>query len=100
MALMYCVKSQQQAEYRIIFFSFQLDIWIPLKMDCKCKNNPDRFYYIWDDADLHNRLEKIPEFVKKAYHNYFGVKLGDQYNPFIHNVCCKTCGELEGLEEW
>ena len=68
-------------------------------MNCKCKNNPDRFCYICGYMVLPNRQAKITDFVKKAYCDYCGVKAKDQDNPFAPHVCCKTCGELEGLEE-
>ena len=45
---------------------------------------------------LPNRQAKITNFVKKAYHDYFGVKttgLG-----FAPHVCCKTC--VEKLRDW
>ena len=47
-----------------------------------------------------NRQAKITDFVKKAYHDYFRVKVGDQDKPFVLHVCCKTCEELDELEEW
>ena len=96
MILIYCVKCQKQAD----LFSFQLDIGIPVRMDCKCKNNHDRIYFICSNVALPNHRAKITDFVKKAYHNYFGVKVGDQDTPFGLHVYCKTCGELEGFEEW
>ena len=82
------------------FFFCQLDICIPVRMDHKCKNNSDRFCYISGNVALHNRQAKITDFLKKVYHDYFGVKLGDQDKPFAPHICCKTCGELERLEEW
>ena len=83
----------------IYFFSFQIDICIPVRMDCKCKNNLDRFCYICSNVVLPNCQTKITDFVKKAYHDYFGVKLGDKDKTFTPHVCCKTCEDLEGLEE-
>ena len=65
-------------------------------MDHKCKNNPDRFCYICGNVVLPNHQAKIINFVKKAYHDYFGVKLGDQDKPFAPHICCKTCGKFEG----
>ena len=66
----------------INFFSFQFDICIPMRMDQKGKNNPDRFCYICGNVLLLNSQAKVTDFVKKAYHDYFGVKLGDQYKSF------------------
>ena len=63
----------------------------------KCKNNLDRFCYICGNVVLLNRQAKIPDFVKKAYHDYCGVKLGDQGKPFAPNVYCKICmGNMKG----
>ena len=69
-------------------------------MDCKCKNNPDRFCYICGNVVFPNHQVTITDFVKKAYCDYFEVKLGDQDESVTSHVFCKTCGELEGLEEW
>ena len=90
--LMYCIKCQRGAE-RWFFFSFQLDICIPVRMDRKCRNNPDKFCYICCNVILPNRQAKITEFVKKSYRDYFEVKLGKQYKPFAPHVCCKTSVE-------
>ena len=76
-----------------LIFSFQLDICIPVRMDHKYKNNPDRFCYICGNVVFPNHQAKIPDFVKKAYQDYFGAKLGDQDKPFTYHVCCKTCVE-------
>ena len=45
-----------------------------------------------------NCQAKITDFVKKAYRDYFGVKLGDQDKPFAPHVCCKT--RVENLNDW
>ena len=68
-------------------------------MDNKFKNNLVRFYYISSNVVLPNCPAKITNFVKKVYRDYFGVKVGDQDKPFAPYVCCKTYGDLEGLEE-
>ena len=82
----------------IYFFSFQLDICISVRIDCKCTNNPDRFSYICDKVVLPHNQEKITTFVKKSYHDYFGVKLGNQDRPFASHVFCKTC--VEDFRGW
>ena len=51
-------------------------------MDRKCYNNPDRFCYIWGNVVLPNRQAKFTDFLKKAYCDYFVVKLGDHNTPF------------------
>ena len=63
------------------------------RMDRKCTNHPDRFCHICGNVILPGRLAKITDFVKKAYHAYFGVKLGDQGKPFAPHVSYKTCVE-------
>ena len=69
-------------------------------MDHKFKNHPGCFCNICGIVVLPNRQAKISDFVKKAYRNYFGVKLGDQDKSFALHVCRKTCGEFDGREEW
>ena len=58
-------------------------------MDRKFKNNPDRFYYICVKVVLPNRQAKITNIVKKAYHDYFGVTLGDQDNYSLPTFAVK-----------
>ena len=65
-------------------------------MDHTCKNNPDRLCYIFGNVFLRNSQAKITVFVKKAYSDYFGVKLRDVDNPFATQVAV----EVERLEEW
>ena len=62
-------------------------------MDCQCKNNPDRFSYICGYMVLLNCQAKITDFMKKANHDYFGAKLGDQNSSFTPYVFCKICAE-------
>ena len=62
------------------------------------KNKPDRFCYICDKVTLPDRKTKITSFVKKCYHAYFGMKLGDQDKPFAPHICCKDC--VENLRRW
>ena len=82
----------------IYFFSFQLDICIPLTMDWKCKNNFNWFCYICGNIILPKWQAKFTDFVKKAYRNYFGVKLEDQDKPFTPHIFSKTCEE--NLRNW
>ena len=95
--LMHCVKCQGWT-WVLIFLSFQLNIHIPVRMDHKCKNNPDRFCYIYGNVVLPSCKAKITDFMKKADHNYVEVKLGDQDKPFVPHICCKIC--VENLWDW
>ena len=67
-------------------------------MNRKCKNHPDRFCYICGKVTLPDRQARTTDFVKKSYHAYFGVKLGDQDKPFAPHICCKTC--VQNLRDW
>ena len=62
-------------------------------MDRKCKNKPDRFCYICSNVVLLNRQTKITAFVKKAYYDYFGIKLEDQDTPLAPYIYCRICVE-------
>ena len=59
-------------------------------MDHKCKNNHNWFCYIRSNVVLFNPQAQITDFVKKAYRDIFGVKIGDQKKPFTLNICSKT----------
>ena len=82
----------------IYFFSFQLDIRIPVRRDRECNNNFDRFYYICGYVVLRNRRAKITDFLRKAYRDYIMIKLGDQNKPCAPLVCCKTY--VGNLRDW
>ena len=40
----------------------------------------------------------VTKFIKRAYHTYFGIKLGDQNNTWAPHMECKTCTEY--LHRW
>jgi hypothetical protein len=67
-------------------------------MNRSCKNHPDRFCYICGQVTFPKRKLNITEFVKKSYHAYFGVKLGDQDKAFAPHFCCQTC--VNNLRGW
>ena len=67
-------------------------------MNRKCQNNPDRFRYICGNVVLRNRWAKITDIVKKAYRDYLGIKIRDQYKSFAPHICCKAC--VENLMDW
>ena len=59
-------------------------------MDCKSNNNSDRFYA---NIVLPKSQAKITDFGKKAYHDYFGVKVGGHDEPLaLHVSSKKMCG--------
>ena len=59
----------------------------------KYKNDLDQFCYICRKVTLPDHQVSIIPFVKKCYHAYFGMKLGDQDRSFAPHICCKTCVE-------
>ena len=72
-----------------LFFLFSVCFCILVRMDHKYKIIPDRFCYICSNVVLPKCQAKITDLVKKAYRDYFGVKLGDQNKPFSPDRCCK-----------
>lgn len=50
------------------------------------------------DFTIAKHQRNITEFIKKAYHAYFGVKLGDQDKPWAPHKVCFQCVEL--LRKW
>ena len=60
-------------------------------MSRKCLNNTDDFCYVFGSYIIKKQRENIINFVCKAYHAYFGIKLGDQDKPWAPHVVCHTC---------
>ena len=63
-----------------------------------CKSHPDSFCYICGEFKITDERNCVTEFIQKAYHAYFGVRLGDQDKPWAPHVVCKTC--VEYLRQW
>lgn len=65
----------------------------------KCQNDPDSFCYICGSYIFSTeRKREINSFVKKAYFEYFGVKLGDQSKYWAPHVVCNMC--MTNLRQW
>ena len=64
----------------------------------KCFNSPDIFCYICGFYTPKPQMQNITEFVNRAYHAYFKVKLGDQDKSWAPHKVCKSCVEL--LRSW
>jgi len=91
----------------IVFLTVRLctELWYSLQdiiaiikevvVNRKCRSNSNRFCYICGQVTLSDRWSPITNFVKKSYHAYFGVKLGDQDKAFAPHICCKIY--VEGL---
>ncbi|KAI6658945.1 hypothetical protein LOD99_10864 [Oopsacas minuta] len=65
----------------------------------KCSNDPNTFCYRCGEYTLKDQRRGIPDFVRKAYFDYFKVKLGDQDKPWAPHIVCKTCNEYIHREE-
>ena len=64
----------------------------------KCLNSPNLFCYICGQFTVKDQRMNISEFVQKAYHAYFGMKLGDQDKNWAPHIVCKPC--IETLRGW
>jgi len=63
-----------------------------------CKNKPDVFCYICGEYTLVPNRNHVTSFIKRAYHAYFDIKLGDQDKAWAPHMVCKTC--TEHLRQW
>jgi len=63
-------------------------------MKRNCANHRDRFCYICGQVTFQENRSLITTFIKRTYHNYFGMKLGDQDKSFAPHKGCKTCVEV------
>ena len=64
----------------------------------KCLNSSDLFCYICGQFTIKHQRTNISDFVQKAYHAYFGMKLGDQDKHWAPHIVCKPC--VETLRGW
>ena len=63
-----------------------------------CRNKPDVFCYICGEYTVVPNRKSVTSFVKRAYHAYFGMKLGDQDKAWAPHMVCKKCTEY--LRRW
>ena len=83
------------------YFIYSQIIEIQIKMSFqrrKCKTDTNCFCYICGSFTTPKQRSTISEFTKKAYHAYFGVKLGDQDKYWAPHSVCRTC--VENLRQW
>lgn len=64
----------------------------------KCVNNPNVFCYVCGNFTVLQQRSDITDFVKKAYHAYFKMKLGDQDKAWAPKTVCRYC--VERLRLW
>ncbi|KAJ4439329.1 hypothetical protein ANN_07451 [Periplaneta americana] len=62
----------------------------------KCLNNGGD--YVEKIYTLPKQRRNITDFVKKSYHEYFGIKLGDQSKAWTPHKVCRVC--IEELHHW
>ena len=60
-----------------------------------CRNKTDVFCY---NCGIVPNRNPVTKFIKRAYHTYFGTKLGDQYKAWAPHMVCKTCTKY--LRRW
>ena len=63
-----------------------------------CKNKPDVFCCICGEYTAVPNRKPVTSFVKRAYHAYFSVKLGDQDKAWAPHMVYKKC--IECLRRW
>lgn len=63
-----------------------------------CINDANIFCYICGTYVILKQRQNITTFVKRAYHAYFGVRLGDQDKGWAPHTVCRTC--VEALRHW
>jgi len=63
-----------------------------------CVNSADLFCYVCGEVTLASQRPSIAPLIKKAYHLYFGCKLGDQDKKWAPHIMCKSCAI--GLGGW
>ena len=63
-----------------------------------CRNKPDVFYYICGKYTLVQNRKPITSSIKRSYHAYFQMALGDQDKDWAPHIVCKKCTEY--LRVW
>lgn len=63
-----------------------------------CINHSDVFCYICGEYTFKENRKSVTDFIKRAYHGYFGIRLGDQEKSWAPHIVCKTC--TEHLRQW
>lgn len=63
-----------------------------------CVNKPDNFCYICGEVTFASQKCGISPIIKKAYHLYFGCKIGNQEKNWALHICCNNCAN--NLRNW
>jgi len=67
-------------------------------MPRSCVNSADNFCYICGEVTFARQRKVITTIVKKAYHLYFGCKIGDQDKSWAPHICCRKFAT--NLSQW
>ena len=67
-------------------------------MPRRCINNANNFCYICGKVTFAAQKKTISPIVRKAYHLYFGCKIGNQDKDWAPHICCHTCAV--NLSQW
>src|ERR1043165_7312190 len=67
-------------------------------MPRKFLNSADSFCYVCGKATFSTHKRSITPLIRKAYHCYFGCKIGDQVKSWVPHTCCNTC--VCNLRNW
>jgi len=65
-------------------------------MSRSCVKSADLFCYVCGEVTLVSQKHSITPLIKKAYHLYFGRKLGNQDKKWVPHIVCKSCAILLG----
>lgn len=63
-----------------------------------CLHHPDSFCYVCGNFTLPKQSKKITDLIKKLYHMYFIMPLGDQDKYWAPHIVCNTC--QTNLSQW
>lgn len=83
---LFFLRTRIQYYYHTLFYLLTL---IPILQAEECKNNPDLFCCICDEVKTMNNQKPINGFVRKTYHAYLEVKLGDQKKSWAPHIVFK-----------
>ena len=71
---------------------------LTLVMPRDCVNSADNFCYICGEVAFARQRKAFTAILKKAYHLYFGWKIGDQDKSWAPHICCRKCAT--DLSQW
>ena len=63
-----------------------------------CKNKPEVFCYICGEYTIAPNRKSVTNFITRAYHAYFGIKIAEQYKAWAPHMVCKAFTET--LRGW